>query len=51
MALSIKNLDAALGADVSGVDVSKPLPRADIEAIEAAWHERLWTRKLRCERL
>src|SRR5262249_52488471 len=41
MALLIRNFDAALGAEVSGVDVSKPLPQADIDAIEAAWRERL----------
>ena len=41
MAIAIKNLDAALGAEVSGVDVSKPMPQADIDAIEAAWRERL----------
>jgi taurine dioxygenase len=41
MTISIRNLDAALGAEVAGVDVSKPLPQADIDAIEAAWRERL----------
>src|SRR5580698_2658296 len=41
MAIAIKNLNAALGAEVSGVDVSKPVPKADIDAIEAAWRERL----------
>src|SRR5438477_6330838 len=41
MAIAIKNLDAALGAEIANVDLSKPLPRADIDAIEAAWHERL----------
>jgi taurine dioxygenase len=41
MAIAIKNLDAALGAEVSGVDVAKPVPRADIDAIAAAWRERL----------
>ena len=41
MTLSIKNLDALLGAEVAGVDVSKPLPQADIDAIETAWRERL----------
>jgi taurine dioxygenase len=39
--ISIRNLDGALGAEVAGVDVSKPLPRADIDAIENAWRERL----------
>jgi taurine dioxygenase len=41
MTLSIRNLDAPLGAEVSGVDVSKPLPQADIDAIENAWRDRL----------
>jgi taurine dioxygenase len=41
MALSIRNLDAALGAEVSGVDVSTPLPQKEIDAIEALWCERL----------
>jgi taurine dioxygenase len=41
MALSIRNLDAALGAEIAGLDVSKPLPQADIDAIEQAWRDRL----------
>jgi taurine dioxygenase len=41
MAISIKNLDAPLGAVIDGIDVAKPLPRADIDAIEDAWNERL----------
>src|SRR5918996_5755099 len=41
MMVSIKNLDAPLGAEVAGVDVSKPLPQADIDAIENVWRERL----------
>jgi taurine dioxygenase len=41
MAIAIKNLDAALGVEVADIDLSKPLPRADIDAIEAAWRERL----------
>jgi len=39
--VSIRNLEAALGAEVAGVDVSKPLPQADIDAIGNAWRERL----------
>jgi len=39
--ISIRNLDAPLGAEIAGVDVSKPLPQADIDAIENAWRERL----------
>ena len=41
MTLSIRNLDAALGAEIAGVDVSRPLPQSDIDAIESAWRERL----------
>ena len=41
MAIAIKNLDAALGAEVADIDLSKPLPRSDIDVIEAAWRERL----------
>jgi taurine dioxygenase len=39
--ISIRNLDGPLGAEVAGVDVSKPLPQADIDAIESTWRERL----------
>src|SRR5262245_48418640 len=39
--ISIRNLDATLGAEVAGVDVSKPLPQSDIDAIEDVWRERL----------
>jgi taurine dioxygenase len=41
MTIAIKNLNAALGVEVSGVDVAKPMPQADIDAIETAWRERL----------
>jgi taurine dioxygenase len=41
MAVHIKNLNAALGAEVAGVDLSKPLPQTDIDVIGAAWRERL----------
>jgi taurine dioxygenase len=41
MAATISNLDAPLGAEVSGVDLSKPLPQTDIDAIEMAWRTRL----------
>jgi taurine dioxygenase len=41
MTIAIKNLNTALGAEISGVDVAKPMPQADIDAIEAAWRERL----------
>ena len=32
---------AALGADVAGVDLTKPLDAATFKAIEAAWHGHL----------
>jgi len=41
MAISVRNLDAALGAEVAGIDLSKPLARHDIATIEDAWRERL----------
>src|SRR4249920_1417731 len=41
MALSIRNLDASLGAEVSGIDLSGPVARADVDAIENVWRERL----------
>ena len=39
--MRIKDLDAALGVEVVGVDLAKPLPPAAFAAIEAAWRERL----------
>jgi taurine dioxygenase len=41
MSLSIRNLDAPLGAEVCGADLSKPLAREDVEAIADAWQARL----------
>src|SRR5262249_37293659 len=41
MAIAIKNLDAALVAEIADIDLSKPLPRGDVDGIEAAWRERL----------
>jgi len=41
MPLEIVPFDAALGAEVRGVDLSRPLPEADIRAIRAAWLDRL----------
>jgi taurine dioxygenase len=41
MTITIKNLDAVLGAEVSGIDLSKPVARADVDAIEDVWRERL----------
>ena len=41
MTLAIKNLDAPLGAEASGVDLSGPVSPGDVAAIEDAWRERL----------
>jgi taurine dioxygenase len=41
MNISIKNLDAPLGAEIAGVDLSKPLSQDDVETIEETWRERL----------
>jgi taurine dioxygenase len=41
MAIRIKNLGAPLGAEVAELDLSKPVPQADVDAIEAIWRERL----------
>jgi taurine dioxygenase len=41
MTIAITNLDAPLGATVSGVDLARPLSPDDVDAIEAAWRDRL----------
>jgi taurine dioxygenase len=41
MTLSVENLDAPLGAEIRGLDISKPLDRSEIGAIEEAWRTRL----------
>jgi taurine dioxygenase len=41
MAISITNLQAPLGAQIGGIDISTPLPRSDADAIEHAWRARL----------
>jgi len=41
MTISTTNLDAPLGAEVSGVDLSKPVARDDIATIEGLWRDRL----------
>ena len=41
MTLSIRNLDAPLGAEVSGIDLSKPVALGDVETIQDVWRERL----------
>jgi len=39
--MHIKNLHSALGAEVTVIDLAKPLSQADADDIEAAWRERL----------
>jgi len=41
MAVSIRNLDAPLGAAISAINLAEPLPRGDLSAIEEAWRSRL----------
>jgi alpha-ketoglutarate-dependent taurine dioxygenase len=41
MTLAIRNLDAPLGAEVSGIDLARPVSPGDVAAIEDAWRERL----------
>jgi taurine dioxygenase len=41
MNILIKNLDAPLGTEIAGVDLSKPLSQDDVETIEETWRERL----------
>lgn len=41
MTIAISSLDAPLGAEASGVDLSKALPKRDLDAIETAWRMRL----------
>jgi taurine dioxygenase len=39
--LEIKNLDAPLGAQISGIDLSRPVMSSDVRTIEDVWRERL----------
>src|SRR6516162_821112 len=39
--MEIRNLEAALGAEVLGVELAAPLRKSEVDAIEAAWRERL----------
>jgi taurine dioxygenase len=41
MTISVRNCDSALGAEIEGIDVSKPLTPAAIDAIDSAWRQRL----------
>jgi taurine dioxygenase len=39
--MHIKPTGKALGAEVEGLDLSQPLDRSALDAIEAAWNEHL----------
>ena len=41
MTLTIKNLDAPLGAEISGIDLSGPIASSAVETIEGVWRDRL----------
>src|SRR6266700_6049383 len=41
MTISIRNLDAPLGAEIRGADLSKPLAQNDVAIIAQAWRTRL----------
>jgi taurine dioxygenase len=41
MTVSIRNLAGVLGAEISGIDLSRPVARADVDAIEGVWRDRL----------
>ena len=41
MAISIKNLNAALGAEIDDIDLSRPLTQDEVDAIKSAWRTRL----------
>ena len=41
MTLTIKNLDASLGAEISGIDLSGPITSSAVETIEGVWRDRL----------
>jgi taurine dioxygenase len=39
--ITVKPTGAALGADVAGVDLARPMDDATFRAIESAWHQHL----------
>jgi taurine dioxygenase len=39
--MQIKEMDSALGAEVTGIELAKPLAQNEVDAIAAAWRERL----------
>jgi taurine dioxygenase len=41
MTIKVHNLDAPLGAEISGIDVSRAVTPGDVDIIDGAWRERL----------
>ena len=41
MALSIQHSNAVLGAEISGIDLSRSIAQDEVDAIESVWRERL----------
>jgi taurine dioxygenase len=41
MTITVKDFDAALGAEISSIDLATPLDACDVAAIEVIWRERL----------
>jgi taurine dioxygenase len=41
MTIAVRNLEAPLGAAVSGIDLARPVAPGDVAAIEDAWRQRL----------
>jgi len=41
MALSIRHSNAVLGAEISGIDLSRSIAQDEVDAIESVWRERL----------
>jgi taurine dioxygenase len=41
MTITVHNLDAPLGAEISGIDVSRAVTPSDVDMIDGAWRERL----------
>jgi len=41
MTITIRNLAASLGAEIDGIDLSKPVSQGDVSTIERVWNDRL----------
>jgi alpha-ketoglutarate-dependent taurine dioxygenase len=41
MTISVTSMDAPIGAEVHGIDLSQSLAQADVNAIKDVWRERL----------